>query len=222
SQFATIQTPAAQTVEFEVLADVALTKRTDQVGAVFDFNSGGATYHDDTAEAITPTGNFAPLWVTANGDALYIGHPDVMFDEVDITIAVGQVNIVGVWEYYDGNYDQGQPTSVTNTGSALLFGLNGVLGTSDMTGTIVRVRSAVTGHFQDIAVVFSAGTNQITTSGVDPFLGQTTPSTLASDYIVGTAWRTPTGLVDTTAGLTTSGKVNFPLPQTINQQWTSV
>lgn len=221
SQFATQESAAAQEVDYEVLADIGLTKRTDQVGTVYLFSANLNTYTDVTAEAISPTGSFSTvgIWTPQNGDALYVGHPDVMFDEIDIVMGVDAARINGVWEYFDGNLDQTNPDSATITGGTLTITLNGLLGTTDMTGTVVRIRSAVTGHFQDLVVAFIAGTNTIVTSGVDSYLGQAAPSTTATDYIVGTAWRSLPDVVDGTTLLVASGALKYTLPQSVNNDW---
>lgn len=221
SQFATQESKAAQLVEFELLDDVEVTLRTDEVGYVYAKTSAG-TFTDHTAEARTASGTFTPAWGGANaGDELYIGHPDVLFDRVDLLINTIAANVVGVWEYYDGNFDQGQPSSVVNNGSDLTFHLNSILGTSSRAGTVVRVRSAVTGAYQDLTVTFSGGSNQVLTVGPDPFLSQSVPSVVASDYIVGTDWREMSGITDNSSGFTVVGSqsLTYTLPQTLEQAW---
>ncbi len=221
SLFATIETKAAQSVEFEVLEEVEVTLRTDEVGYVYAKTSAGS-FTDHTAEARTDTGNFTPTWGGATaGDELYIGHPDVQFDQLDFLIDTAGVGITGVWEYYDGNFDQGQPSSVVNNGSDLTIHLNSILGTASRAGTTVRVRSAVTGAYQDLTSTFSGGSNQVLTLGPDPFLSQTSPSTTASDYIVGTDWREMSDIVDASSGLSVLGAtvMTYTLPQTLEQAW---
>lgn len=215
SLFATEDTRTSESVEFEVLADLT-TSRTDLVGAVYAFD--GATYTDHTAEAQSPSGGFVPGWGAAPsaGDILYIGHPDTLWDQINLFIATAAVNIVaGVWEYYDGNLDQGHPDSVTNLGSTLRMIVNFL-----PTGAIARVRSVITGAFEDCVVTVSAPNNIITTT---TFLGQASPSTTASDYIVGTAWQELDDLVDGSANMTVAGgggsTVSYSLPQTVLQNW---
>lgn len=225
SLFATLETRAAQAVEFEALADVDTLDRTDQVGYVYAYDDTGAAYTDHSAEAKTEAGSFTPAWgaAVANNDALYIGHRGVIWDKTRLNIAVGSADIsIGVWEYYDGGFDQGVPTSVTNLGASLRFNVNSILGSADRTGTKVRVRSAVTGAYQDLTVAFVGGENRIETSGADAFLGQASPSTVVTDYIVGAEWRELSGLTDATTRLSVVGTaldVAFTLPQTLTQNW---
>lgn len=224
SLFGTLETPDTPSVDFEVLSDVS-TERTDRLGKCFAYNKTGDSYVDHTAAAQILAGSFSPTWGTAeNGDALYIGHSDVLWNQLDIDIATGSSGITeGVWEYYDGNLDQGNPTSVTNLGDRLQFNVNSILGTSDRNGTTVRVRSNKTGGFEDIVSTFSGGNNLIeTTAGASAFLGHATPSTSATDYVVGSEWRELSDIADNTSNLSTIGvsTVKYSLPQTLEQDWT--
>jgi predicted phage baseplate assembly protein len=225
SLFSTLETRAAQAVEFEALADVDILDRTDQVGYVYAYDATADAYTDHSAEAKTTSGSFTPAWgaAVANNDALYIGHRGVIWDKTRFNVATGSTNItIGVWEYYDGSFDQGVPSSVTNLGSTLRFNVNSILGTADRTGTKVRVRSAITGAFQDLTVTFASGENRITTSGADAFLGQSSPSTNVQDYIVGSEWRELSGLTDATTRLSVVGTaldVSYTLPQSLTQNW---
>lgn len=222
SLFATLESKSAQAVEYEVLADVGITKRTDKVGYVYLWSGNTNAWTDDTTDAQN-SGSSVAIWggTVLAGDALYIGHPDVLWDQIDFNLNTGGTGIAGVWEYYDGNFDQGQPTSVTNNGSNLTFNLNSILGTSNRTGTVVRVRSAITGAYQDLTSSYSGGNNVVTTGGTDPFLSQSSPSVAASDYIVGTQWRELSGIVDGSNGLSTMGAstLTFTLPQNLEQAW---
>lgn len=220
SLFATVESKAAQSVEYETLSTVSVSTRTDQVGFVYTFAADTGIYTDQTAAARLSVGTFSIGWARTPGDALYIGHPDVLFNQIQINLQSGGTGITGSWEYFDGNYDQGQPTSVTNLGSTLQFNVTSILGALNRAGQIVRVRSAITGAFQDLTSTWTGTTNIITTGGTDPFLGQTSPSTNIADYIVGSAWRELT-TTDGTNQLATAGTqtVSYSLPQNLNQEW---
>lgn len=224
SLFATLESKAAIAVEFETLDDVNITIRTDQVGLVYLYSGLTQLFTDVTAEAQTLSGTFdvATAWSSTPTDAIYIGHVDVLFDQIDFNISTGATGITAaVWEYFDGAFDQGQPTNVVNNGSNLTFNVNSILGTSNRTGSVVRVRSAVTGSFQDIPTVWDGINNKITTGGTDPFLGQASPSLADADYIVGTDWRELSNINDATNGLSVVGvhSLTFALPQTLEQAW---
>lgn len=219
--FATLETRGAATVDFEVLGDVTLEARTDLVDKVYSYD--GANYTDHSAEAQTNVGDFTPAWNVNAGDALYIGHRSILFDQIRFIIAVGSTGINNaVWEYFDGNMDLENPSSVTNLGDRLRFNINSLLGTSDRSGSVVRVRSNTTGGFEDLMSTFAAGENRIETiPGPNAFLGQSVPSTAVGDYTIGSEWRELTGLDDGTTDLTLTGErdVTFTLPQTLTQNW---
>lgn len=225
SVFSTLENRAAQVVEYEALEDVDTVARTDRVGYVYSYDANLDTYTDHTTDALAGGAGFTPNWVgaPAAGDILYIGHAGVLWNKTRIDVDTAATGITtAVWEYFDGDYDQGKPDSVTNLGSTLRFVLNGVLGTADRTGTQFRVRSALTGAYQDLTVTFTAGENRITTSGADAFLGQAVPSTTVSDYIVGGAWRELEDVVDPTTALSVLGdeaEITYTLPQTLEQNW---
>lgn len=214
---------AGDTIDYEALAAKS-TQRTDQIGSLFAYDASVNGWTDHTAEAITPVGSFTPGWAggPAAGDALYFGHPDILWDLLNLIIAVAATGITaGVWEFYDGNFDYTQPDSVVNNGSTLTFRLNGFLGPADRTGTIVRVKSNTTGGYEDLAVVFSGGLNIITTTA---FLGQGVPSTAPADYIIGSEWKPLAGLTDGTGRLLVGGSqdVSYALPKTISEDWKPV
>jgi hypothetical protein len=204
--------------------------RTDLVGKVYSFDVGG-TYTDDTAEAQTPSGFFTVGWGAGDverGDALYIGHPDVLWDKVRMSLVsavTGGTISTGVWEYYDGNLDQGNPTSVVNLGPMLRINCNSILGTADRSGTVVRVRCNSTGGYADLVVAYSGGENRIfTLAGANAFLGQPVPSIVVADYIIGTGWRELPDVTDETSNFSIIGTkdVSFALPQTLTANWRKI
>lgn len=134
----------------------------------------------------------------------------------------------GVWEYYDGDYTRFAPTEVIDTYlvGRLLFDVNSLLGTSDRTGSSVRVQLNETTAYEDCTSAFGdpdgswgENRNYILTVGL---LGQTSPSTDSEDYSVGRAWYELTNIDDGTAGLTQNGSVTFDLPQSIDEDWNKV
>lgn len=222
SVFSTAETRSAQSVEYECLENVSTIDRTDQMSAGYGADGGdtGPGLSDITAALNSAGGpGTSGGWGPSAGDALYIGHRGVMFDRLDVDIATPYTGGTPVWEYYDGNYDQDQPDLVVNLGAALEFTLTSLLGTTTKVGTVVRVRSAITGAFQDLVVVYSGGLNKITTTGVGAFLGQSSPSTNPTDYIVGSDWHELPNLVDTTNTLNVDGTVTWTLPKDVTHNW---
>lgn len=159
----------------------------------------------------TPVGGSA----TREGDSLMFGHAEAMFDEIDIALVNPASEIVGVWEYYDGNPTKRAPTSVTDLGVSLRFDLTDYLGTADLRGTPIRVRHNPSGAFEDLFSDFVGGVNVVTSS----LLGQSSPSTDARDYTIGSVWERFTGLTDDVNDFATDGVVSYDLPQTLSQNW---
>lgn len=201
---------------FEALLGVTVS-RTDQFTSVQ--SEDGGVFSDHTANANAGS-NFTPWSSPASGDSLYFGHDSIMWDLIDVDVFSPAVNIVGIWEFYDGDLYDGQPTAVVNIGGGNLeVDLTSLLGISDRRGSIVQVSLNETGTLQTVTSTWD-GSKNIATIGL---LGQTSPSVDASDYTVGTAWtefaETELTFADGTAGLIQDGEVSYSLPQSELQNW---
>jgi hypothetical protein len=190
--------------------------RTDKLSYVFAVEDGAFSDVTDAANSVDPADDFTP-WVTpTTKDALYIGHSTVMWDVLSIMSASFAANIVGVWEYYDGEWSEDYPTSVTDIGGGQLqFDLTSVLGTSNRQGSIVRVQFNETTAYQDVESTWNGTKNVAVTS----LLGQTSPSTDPVKYSVGSQWKEITITEDAVVDMTANGKIAFSLPQTLTQNW---
>lgn len=177
-------------------------------------------FTDETANMNDATGGMevTPFTGTiALNDALYVGHSEVMWNQMDVTLDTPQGDLTGVWEYYDGETRQTKPDLVTNLGNGQLrFDLNGLLGTSDLKGALVRVQLDETTAFETRDSEWDGSTNFVVVS----LLGQTTPSTDADDYTVGSEWHQLTIIEDETQGFSLGGAITYDLPQTIDDDWT--
>lgn len=190
---------------------------TNQFGAVLA--EDGGVFTEYTTQANTAV-NFTPWATPASGDSLYFGHDSAMWDTMDIDVFTPAANIVGIWEFYDGDLYDVQPTAVVNIGGGNLeVDLTSLLGVADRRGTIVQVSLNETGTAQTVTSTWD-GSKNIATIGL---LGQTSPSVDAADYTVGTAWTefasTELAFDDGTVGLTQDGEVTYTLPQTELQNW---
>ena len=141
----------------------------------------------------------------------------------------GLDGIIGIWEYYDGEWRKTAPSEVQKDKPAagkLLFDLTGYLGSADRTGTQIRVQVNETTAYVDVESAFGipAGSGWGSSRNyvvVDSYLGQTVPSTTASDYTVGSDWEEFTDLVDDTSMLSQDGNIAFTLPQSLTEDWKS-
>jgi len=217
SVFATEATASEEAIEYENLEDVT-TDPSDTMSKVWAFESGSAT--DFTTQVNTPA-NWNP-WAGAPavGDSIYFGHDDLFWDMLEILVNSIGADITGVWEFYDDNWYDDIPDSVTNLGTALEFAIDGMLGNPGATreGLTVRITYNQTGAYEDVTSTFSGGQNLATTTG---FLGQTSPSTDASDYTVGTLWHELEVTEDTILDFSATGTkhIKFDPPWTQSRLW---
>jgi len=220
AQAATRSSTTTPVIYFEALDGVTVSA-TDSFTRVE--SSSGGVFTDHTSEANGGT-SFTPWSSPTIGDALYFGHDSVMWDELALDVVTALTNIVGVWEYYDGDVFDIQPSSVTNIGGGVLeFDLTSLLGPADRRGATVCVTINETGVSEDVVSTWNGFANVALTG----LLGQTAPSETATDYTVGTAWSefvvsSESAFVDGTEGLTKAGtelKVSFDLPQDDFANW---
>lgn len=221
SQVSTRARPQVPSIPFEVIEAIE-TIRTDLIKYVFAYDESAGTFTDHTGDANSQTpGDFFTPWspITAK-DVLYIGHPDVQWTQLSVNMYTPGANFGGVWEYYSGSALDAKPDSVTIISSYLRFNINGLLGTSNKIGTIVRVQLDETGNYLDIESEWD-GTNYIETDGTSsPYLGQSAPpSTDTGDYTVGTLWDEMPDVVDGTSNLTQTGNVTYTLPESLTRTW---
>jgi len=216
AQAATERTGTESPVWFEVLTALEIA-RSDQLSKVFALQ--GTTYTDYTDEAnsqTTPADDWDP-WSSgpSNGDAIYFGHSDLMWDQLGLWLTTVAAGISGVWEYYDGEYRKENPSSVSEVAGQLEFDLTSYLGSSNRAGTQIRIQLNETTAYEDTIVIWTGTINKAVTS----FLGQVTPSTDPEDYSVGSAWEELDDLDDGTSDLTSNGDVTFTLPQGLLANW---
>jgi len=224
SKVATKAQVTGTTIYYEALT--ALTVAASETGDltnVFAYDQSTDTYTDYTTEANSAPGDdFTPWSVPANRDCLYIGHSGVMWDQLDITLDTGSSGLVGLWEYYDGDYLDDNPDDVTLVGSTLRFAVDGILGTSERTGTSVRVQLDASGTYEDVISEWAdygeGNKNYITTTTL---LGQQLADldTDETHYTVGSAWKEISDVTDNTSNLSSSDTVEYTLPENLTESW---
>jgi len=172
----------------------------------------------------------ATLWggTPAANDALYFGHADAMFDGFNLeTTTSGAGAATGVWEYYD-DLREVAPDAVQVDGSNLTISVNTALtGASTIAtapypnGASVTVTCLRTGIAATLTTTGNSA-QAVTTSG---YLGQTSPSTNADDYLVRVTWPMVPGLVEPEgvasnyADLSTEGAYGWTIPQDADRRW---
>ncbi|PNX50430.1 MAG: hypothetical protein BV456_06685 [Thermoplasmata archaeon M8B2D] len=216
AQVSTQKTDESDSVYFEALESLTLTNRTDEYSYVLGEEDG--TFTDYTTKAnseTTPADDWTPWTTPISKDSVYFGHTQIMWDKIGITLTTAMANIIGVLEFYDGNFLKTQPTSVTDLGPNLEIDLTSLLGINNRQGTLVRIQLNSTTAYEDLYSTWDGSKNIITTTGL---LGQTTPSEEENDYTIGSDWSILT-VTDTTEDFTVDGNISFILPQTITQNW---
>ncbi|KKN12120.1 hypothetical protein LCGC14_1019640 [marine sediment metagenome] len=217
-------------ITFEALTALTVAPTT-RLG--FMLAEYGGVFTDFTTEANspdTPADDFEP-WPAIPGpsppqqdpavkDAVYWGHEDVMFDRLRVApTTVPSSGVTGVWEYFDGNFAKIAPTSVDLVGATLDVDLTSYIGGTNRQGTLIRVQLNSTTAFEDAFSQWNGSKNFV----VVGLLGQSSPSTLATDYTVGSDWEILSAVVDNTENLShgpsEAKDVDFPLPQTLARNW---
>jgi hypothetical protein len=196
--------------------EALIVTRTDQV--TYAYASDGGVFSDFTTQcnsAITPADDWTPWATPAVGDAFYIGHSGVLWNEMAITITTPMSGIVGVWEYYDGNFSKSVPDSVVDNGATLTLALNAYLGSTNKSGTVIRVKLNDTGAFEDAVSTWTGSENRVTIG----LLGQSSPSTDVQDYTIGSDWEELSSIIDGTTSITVDGELEYTLPQTLTEVW---
>jgi predicted phage baseplate assembly protein len=226
TRFATKRTSTLEPIIYEANADITVS-RTDQLTKVLVYDDSAGTYTDITTEMNTDSSTAALLPSTpAAGDILYIGHDTTMTDRLNVDgITAAMADVTVVLEYCDSGYEDALADSVTVVGAGLKVIIDSLLdtdGTISYAGLSVRVFYNQTGEFEDLTSEYDgvSNTNYVTTTS---YLGQTSPSTTASDYTVGSQWHRVDGVDDDTNDgnnpLEVDGNIDFLVPQTRVDDW---
>jgi len=203
-------------VYFEALEALTID-RTDQFSYVYGCEDGAFTDFTTKANSpTTPADDWTPWATPAVGDCIYWGHKQVMWNKLSAALSSPASNIVGVFEFYDGEWRKTAPSTVTDIGGGQLeFDLTSLLGAQNRQGTEVRVQLNETTAYQNVLSVWD-GSKNIATTGL---LGQTAPSVDQADYSIGSNWSILEDAEDEPTNFTQNGKVAYPLPQTQTQYW---
>jgi len=163
----------------------------------------------------------------AENDAIYIGHPDILWDRVDVTLDAtsAPVGYKSIWEFYDPLENTTHPdlvlTAIPGAGQ-ITFNINTLLGTTNAAGALVTVEYIPTGAKWRKFSTFSTPNNQVV---INSYLGQPlpSPSSSVSDYVVRCDWRPLPDLDDATdsgqSSWVTSGRLDFTVPRTQSDSW---
>lgn len=156
-------------------------------------------------------------------DCFYFGHADIMFDRFDVVCSAFAGIVEGRLEFYDPSETTINPDDVTvNPGgvpATIRFELTSLLGVERDNGAFVKVIYIPTGDEFSKLSEFST----INYVDIPSYLGQSTPSTILSDYLVYCDWRPVEILTDTTRSGSVSfgqdGYIKYAIPQSQSDDW---
>lgn len=163
-------------------------------------------YSADTETEVSPI-----TAAVATGDALILEYGTLAFDAITVAFSAkyGTADASVSVEYRNTEY--GEVDSVTDLGSQLRFVLDTYLHLDetsvDAVGLSVTVRHRPSGVGQTVEVAVVSGSLTATTS----LLGQSSPSSAASDYDVLADWRPIPNVVDGTGGLSATGAISWSI-----------
>jgi hypothetical protein len=214
AQFATKRAVGDEPVVFFEDLEGTTVDRGDQLGACFEETTGGL-FVDHTAAANSGAGFTPGLDV---GAKLYFGHANIMWGELAVDVQSASQNLIGVWEFYDGDQRDVAPTTITNIGGgSLQIGVNSLLGASNRAGAEITVLLNSTTAIET-AISTWDGSKNIVTVGL---LGQSAPSEEPTDYTIGSDWHELDTVSDATVNLTnvSTELVEYDLPQDEQRDW---
>ena len=212
SRFSTLPGVDRPAIYFESGASPQGCSRTDQVLVKTCDASAPAPWGAWTVGA-------APWAAPAAGDAVYVGHADLLFDALAIALGTAAAGLTAVWEYYGRT--ETRPDAATWDGTTLTLTIDGLFGSSaSMAGAAVMVYCVSTGRRVVVSSSYVGGVNLASTTDT---LGQAAPSTAAAGYIVSIEWSPLPGISGAQASLgsISATAVGWDLPQDAARSWTT-
>lgn len=210
-------------VVFEVATAVAGYDMNTTSAASYDESAGTTT--DVGADLTSAAGSTASLLPAspAIGDAFLLTFPDpLVADRVDFDLTTAAAGLTLRWATWNGYAWRRTPRSITDLGASVLqvdFAIPSGFG--DLEDLEARLYLRSTGAYQTATITQpTPGVYRVTTTAAPPaageaggYLGQSTPSTTATDYELGFAWFPLLNETDGTSGLTVDGALTFDLPE---------
>jgi hypothetical protein len=198
-------------VEFEYLGPDVVATQSVLTMRKYSTAGGFAVFAPSAAPFSTPA-------VVAE-DALYLGHPELMFDAVTWACSAPWDEAAELsLEYLDaGKY--GLPDAVVdNHDGTLTITVTTALLTDDAwrTGLSFEIVHRASGARETVTMVSGSRDTVVTAS----YLGQTTPSEQAGEYDVVTTW-SPLANIEQTRSNTAQGSWSWTLPQTTTRNWST-
>lgn len=209
------------------IASVTSITVAESDGATNNFSVRSCSFSSDLSGTWSTVGLLNQMFPTDPRlfDSVYIMHSNIEWDRIDLEFDTPGFGIRGVFEFYDGSFDDDLPDTVVNLGANLQFKVNQLLSPNDQVpknrkGSKVRVTLNSTGAFEDVYSTFDGTDNYITTEGL---LGQAVVDTDVDSYTVGTDWNPVVNEDDQTVvnseRFGDDDFISFDLPDSLTQNW---
>ena len=188
---------------------------------------------DHAANLVAGTPNTTLFTSMSEDDAFYFMHTDIMWLVQSLVCVTPHTSFDTMSVEYKCNpqVNVKTPTRINDQTTFLEFDVTGLVGSAKVSGLEVRVKSRITGFYEDLFVQYGTGTgaafgtnvNYITTNAL---LSQTSGdySTNLSDYEVSSEWlpvKSLTGEVGLLS-LAQTYTLGWDLPQSLSRDWQSI
>lgn len=186
--------------------------------SITEFTTNQEAAANDGVTPFSPTADIEQSFI-------YIGHDDLVWEQIGVEMSVTAEGVQGVWEYFDPTFGNAFPESVTDLGGTIeaivdpLFGAGKNFSGSNV---ICRITYNQTGRSEELPVTWDGTNNKVTTRA---FLGQTSFDTDQRNYTIAVDWVPLENFVDGTLGTVvegtffTDGVLTFRVPKTRTTKW---
>jgi hypothetical protein len=211
-----VSTDGTERVFFERVDDDIEIDQSAVCHHVFAYEviGGTETWTDHTAKAIVTADPWVAWASVAPNHAVYFGFVGYMPTAIATTINTAGALYRGVWEYSNTDLAKAQPDEVAYNGVALVMDLTTYLGTTNVAGSVVRVKCHSTGLYEETTVYWT-DRNAVSVG----ILGQVNPSEEPGDYAIGAYWEPAAMVANPAPQLGVEAEAEWILPQTTVNNW---
>ncbi len=192
-----------------------------ETGLFWSITAFSLNLESEANDGITP---FSPT-TDIEQSFIYIGHDDLVWEQIEIEMDTTAEGVQGVWEYFDPTFGNAFPDSVLDLGGTIEAVVDSLfLAGKNHSGSnvICRFTYNPTGRSEELPVTWDGTNNKITTRA---FLGQTSFDSDQRNYTISVDWVPLENFVDGSLGTVsegtffTDGALTFRLPKTRTTQW---
>lgn len=186
-----------------------------ETGLLFALTEFSVNFESAANDGIT---SFPPFTDIAQS-FLYIGHDDLVWEQIDFTMTNPAAGFRGVWEYFDPEFSNANPNSIVDLGGTIEAVVDSLIGAEQNFegGIILTITYNLTGVSEQLAPTWDGFNNKVTTRG---FLGMTVFDPNPLNYTITTDWIPLVNQVDGSVDFSTDGALTFNLPKTRSARWT--